>query len=125
MVLAVAGAAPPSPSSTVAAEVGDVGDLSSLKPLSSDRIFVLLELRLVLEDDEEVDDEDEAVEDELLLLVLAGHFLMGAESESSESELVRLSSVAIERDEMSVLLEVRRRAEDEGGWPPRVTGRRW
>lgn len=95
----------------VLSEAGDAGDFSSLKPLSSERIFVLLELRLLLD---EVDEElEEAVEDELwLLLVLVGHFLIGTESESSESSLV-LSSVAIERDEMSVLLEVRRR-EDEG-----------
>ena len=67
--------------------------------------FVLLELRLLLDEDEL----EEAVDDELwLLLVLAGHFLIGTESESSESSLV-LSSVAMDRDEMSVLLEVRRR----------------
>lgn len=94
----------------VLSDAGDAGDFSSLKPLSSERIFVLLELRLLLD---EVDDElEEAVDDELwLLLVLAGHFLIGTESESSESSLV-LSSVAIERDEMSVLLEVRRRDEE-------------
>lgn len=94
----------------VLSEAGDAGDFNSLKPLSSERIFVLLELRLLLE---EVDEElEEAVEDELwLLLVLVGHFLIGTESESSESSLV-LSSVAIERDEMSVLLEVRRRDEE-------------
>lgn len=95
----------------VLSEAGDAGDLSSLNPLSSDRIFVLLELRLLLDD--EVDDElEDAVDDELwLLLVLAGHFLIGTESESSESSLV-LSSVAMDRDEMSVLLEVRRREEE-------------
>lgn len=95
----------------VLSEAGDVGDLSSLNPLSSERIFVLLELRLLLD---EVDDElEEAVEDELwLLFVLVGHFLIGTESESSESSLV-LSSVAMDRDEMSVLFEVRRR-DDEG-----------
>lgn len=94
----------------VLSDAGDAGDFSSLKPFSSERIFVLLELRLLLD---EVDDElEEAVDDELwLLLVLAGHFLIGTESESSESSLV-LSSVAIERDEMSVLLEVRRRDEE-------------
>lgn len=67
--------------------------------------FVLLELRLLLD---EVDDDDEAE-----LLVLVGHFLIGTESESSESSLV-LSSVAMDSDEMSVLLEVRRREEECG-----------
>lgn len=82
--------------------------------------FVLLELMLLLEDaDDDEEELEDAVDDELLLLVLAGHFLIG----SSESVSLVLSSVCNDRDEMSVLLEVRR-LEDVFGWPPRVTGRR-
>lgn len=93
----------------VLSEAGDVGDFSSLNPFSSERIFVLLELMLLLEDADDEDELDDAVEDELLLLVLAGHFLIG----SSESVSLVLSSVCIERDEMSVLFDVRRLDEDE------------
>lgn len=105
----------------VLSEAGEVGDLSSLNPLSSDRIFVLLELMLLLEDADDEEELEDAVDEELLLLVLAGHFLIG----SSESVSLVLSSVCNDRDEMSVLLEVRRLDEDVCGWPPRVTGRRW
>lgn len=90
-------------------EAGEVGDFSSLNPFSSERIFVLLELMLLLEDADDEDELDDAVEDELLLLVLAGHFLIG----SSESVSLVLSSVCIERDEMSVLLDVRRLDDDD------------
>lgn len=93
----------------VLSEAGEVGDLSSLNPFSSERIFVLLELMLLLEDADDEDELDDAVEDELLLLVLAGHFLIG----SSESVSLVLSSVCIERDEMSVLFDVRRLDEEE------------
>lgn len=91
----------------VLSEAGEVGDLSSLNPFSSERIFVLLELMLLLEDADDEDELDDAVDDELLLLVLAGHFLIG----SSESVSLVLSSVCMERDEMSVLLDVRRLEE--------------
>lgn len=106
----------PAPATSVVAvavlsEAGDAGDLSSLNPFSSDRIFVLLELMLLLDEEDDDDELDEAVDDELLLLVLAGHFLMG----SSESVSLVLSSVAIESEDMSVLLEVRRLEEDLGG----------
>lgn len=93
----------------VLSEAGEVGDFNSLNPLSSDRIFVLLELMLLLEDaDDDEEELEDAVDDELLLLVLAGHFLIG----SSESVSLVLSSVCNDSDEMSVLLEVRRREED-------------
>lgn len=95
----------------VLSEAGEVGDLSSLNPLSSERIFVLLELMLLLEDADDEEELEDAVDDELLLLVLAGHFLIG----SSESVSLVLSSVCNDRDEMSVLLEVRRFDEDVFG----------
>lgn len=95
----------------VLSDAGEVGDLSSLNPLSSERIFVLLELMLLLEDADDEEELEDAVDDELLLLVLAGHFLIG----SSESESLVLSSVCNDSDEMSVLLEVRRLEEDACG----------